>query len=119
AAIPNEQGVQVDNLGSALYISPKVSKTLFAQLYLMDDPFNNYPTINEAHVQDDSLVGLLKQQAAGDDFVYYGGLRGPIKIWKVDYPENVITRDEFLIRPTGWDSLNGPWALLDNIKFTS
>lgn len=119
AVTGSDQGIEVDNVGAVAYLSPKVSKTLFAHVYLMDDPNKDYSTITIAHIEDDPLVKLLKQQGAyTDDFVYYGGLRGPIKIWKVDYPENIATREEFLNKPEGWNTLNGPWATLDNLNFT-
>ena len=113
------EGIEIDSVGSVIYLSPKVSKTLFAQVYLLNDPNNQYPTITKAHFEDDSLVSLLKQQGGfNDDFAYYGGLRGPIKIWKVAYPDNIAARDEFLHRQEGWSIVSGPWATLDNLNFT-
>ena len=106
------QGLQVDNIGAAIYLSPKVSQSLFAQLYLMDDPFNNYPTVKIAHSEPDLFVGSLNSQGANiEDFVYYQGFRGPIKIWKVDYPSDIIEREEFL-------RTSGDYAEFDNLTFT-
>jgi len=114
------QSINVDELGAVIYLSPKVSGDLFAQLYLMDDPFKNYQTIKIAHSEPDPFVASLRAQGLNlDEIVYFQGFRGPIKIWKTEYPNNIITRDEFLYRPEGWDTVNGPWALLDNLQFTS
>ena len=107
----NGQSVNVDEFGSVIYLSPKVAKGLFAQLYLMEDPFNDYPTIKPAYSQDDPLVADLKSQGLSvDEIIYFQGFRGPIKIWKTEYPENILIREEFL-RNTG------EYAGLDNLTF--
>lgn len=108
----NNQQIQIDNLGVAIYLSPKVSKSLFSQLYLLNDAFENYKTLTLAHSQDSPLISSLKSQGARfGDFVYFNGFRGPIKIWKVDYPSNIISRKEFT-RTTG------EYAEFDNLTFT-
>ncbi len=119
--VNNNENIYVERLGAAIYLSNKVSKSLFAQLYLMNDPFKKYSTIKLAHSEDDFLVKNLKQQNINlGDLFYYQGLRGPIKIWKVDYPENTITHQEFLDVPEGWNQRdNASWGLLDNFNFTS
>ena len=105
-------GIQIDPLGTILYLSPKVSSSLFAQLYLMNDPQKQYPTINLAHSEDDPAVAQLKVQGANiKEFIYYQGVRGPIKIWNVNYPENILSREEFLGNNQGY-------AVLDNLEFT-
>tara|TARA_Y100000310_G_scaffold221576_1_gene223155 strand:+ start:9329 stop:12061 length:2733 start_codon:yes stop_codon:yes gene_type:complete len=107
----NDQQVQIDNLGAAIYLSPKVSKSLFAQLYLLNNAFKNYETIKLAHSQDDPFVSTLNSQGGNiKDFVYFNGFRGPIKIWKVDYPSNIIEKEEFL-------RTSGEYAEFDNLKF--
>ncbi len=106
-----QQNTQIDNFGSIIYLSPKVSRGLFAQLYLMDDPFEKYPTIELVHGEQEEIVQILNSQGAGiDDFVYFSGFRGPIKIWKVDYPENILAREEFLRR-------EGEYAEFDDLEF--
>jgi len=106
------QNIQFDDLGAVIYLSPKVSKSLFAQLYLMDNPFDRYPTIKLTHSTPDSFVNSLNIQGANiKDFIYFNGFRGPIKIWKIEYPENIIVRDEFL-------RTSGEYAEFDDLKFT-
>ena len=108
----NNQQVQIDNLGSLVYLSPKVSKSLFSQLYLLNDGFENYETITLKHSQNDPFVSSLNSQGANiKDFVYFQGFRGPIKIWEVDYPSNIIAKEEFL-------ETSGAYGGLDNLKFT-
>ena len=108
------QGVSVDPMGAVIYLSPRVSKGLFAQLYLMDDVFNNYETVTLAYNQPDPIVESLRAQGLGlDDIVYFQGFRGPISIWKTEIPSNIIAREEFL-------SENGvyEYAGLDNLTFS-
>ena len=77
----------------------------------MDDPFNNYESIELAHMEQDPFVQNIKSNGiAIEEFVFYGGFRGPIKIWKVDYPEGTATREEFL-------RTSGEYAELDNLEF--
>ncbi|MBU2612624.1 MAG: hypothetical protein KKB62_02800, partial [Nanoarchaeota archaeon] len=101
--------------GAVIYLSEKTKDTLFSQLYLMDDPNDLYPTIILAHTESDYVVKSLKSQGLNlGEFVYFQGLRGPIKIWEVNYPENVLEREEFLLKLDP----NENWALLDDLEFT-
>ncbi len=109
----NQNGQYINQMGGVIYLSPKVSKSLFAQLYLLDNSFGDYPTIEVAHVQDDPIVASLKEQNYTSDFLIYGGFRGPLKIWDVqDIPESIIERSEF------YEPLNGNFAGLDDLEFT-
>ena len=93
----SQTGVNINNIGAIIYLSEKVQDSLFAQLYLMNDPLKKYETIKLVHTEHDMFVGSLKSQGANiGDFIYYQGFRGPIKIWEVKYPENVVEREEFL-----------------------
>ncbi|MDD5699652.1 MAG: STT3 domain-containing protein [Candidatus Nanoarchaeia archaeon] len=102
---------QINNFGAVIYLSPKVFNSLFAQLYLMNDPFNRYPTVKLAHSEDSELVRNLKSQGFYSDFINYNGFSGPIKIWKVSYPDNILAREEFL-------RTSGKYAEFDNLTFT-
>ncbi len=106
------QGVSFDNLGAGLYLSPKVSKSLFAQLYLMNNVFGNYETVKLAHSETDPVVSSLKMQGIDlGEFVYYQGFRGPIKIWDVrEIPKNILVKEEFLRR-------DGEYAEFDDLEF--
>jgi asparagine N-glycosylation enzyme membrane subunit Stt3 len=103
---------QIDNFGSVIYMSPKVFNGLFAQLYLMNDPFNEYPTVKLALSQDDSLLQGLKNQGFTGEFVYYNGFDGPIKIWNTLYPSNILSRSEFT-------QTSGAYGAFDNLTVTS
>ena len=43
--IPAFDGSRINPMGAAIYLSQKVSKSLFAQLFLMDDSFGRYETL--------------------------------------------------------------------------
>jgi asparagine N-glycosylation enzyme membrane subunit Stt3 len=110
--IPSFDGRNINQFGAAIYLSPKVSRGLFAQLYLLDDAFGKYGDMKIAHKQDDGLVASIKSQGGVvGDFIYYGGFRGPIKIWDISYPEGTLAREEFL----RW---SGAWAEFDDLEFT-
>jgi len=95
--------------GAMIYLSPKVSKSLFAQLYLLNNAFNNYPTIKLVHSELDDVVKSLNMQGVNlGDMIYFNGFRGPIRIWKVNYPEDTKTYKEFT-------ATSGGYAELDNL----
>lgn len=101
---------QIDYFGSVAYLSPKVFNSLFAQLYLMNDPFNKYPTVQVAHSEDSEIVKNLKSQGFVGNFINYNGFYGPLKIWSVSYPEDILAREEFL-------RTSGAYAEFDNLTF--
>jgi len=110
----SQQQLQLDKMGAVIYFSPKVSKSLFAQLYLMNDPLNEYPTIKLAHSEQDGVVQSLNSQGADvGEFIYFQGFRGPIKIWDTrTIPQNIVTSEEFL-------RTEGEYAEFDNLTFTT
>jgi len=113
SASTSGQNIQIDSLGSVMYLSPRVSKSLFAQLYLMDDPFKNYSSVNLVHSEPDSFISSLRSQnTAIDDFIYFRGFRGPIKIWEVNHKDNILEKEEFL-------RIYGEFAEFDDLKFTT
>jgi len=76
----------------------------------MDNVFNNYPTVKLAHSEDDLIVQNLKSQGANiESIVYFNGFKGPIKIFEINYPDHIITHEEFT-------SLSGEYGELDYIK---
>lgn len=123
ALVPNNQGgSQVENLGASIYLSPRTKDTLFAQLYLMDDPLERYPTIKLEHVQGDIVVEDLSSQGIYQgDFIYYQGFRGPIKIWNTqEIPDEILFREEFLEREKYGGIGHGeiPFAPFDDFQFS-
>jgi len=79
-------GLQVDQTGAVIYISPRVMRGLLAQIYLLNDLFGNFNKLKAVRSQPNIIIEYFNSQGAGlGEFVYYNGLQGPIKIWKVNY----------------------------------
>jgi len=101
-------GIQLDPTGAMIYLSPKVAKSLYAQLYLLDDAFENYPTVKLVHTENSAVVSQIQTyNMTNSEFVYYNGLQGPIKIWETGYPDD--TQEV----PAFYEPLNGEFAGLD------
>ncbi|MDP4012410.1 MAG: STT3 domain-containing protein [Candidatus Nanoarchaeia archaeon] len=64
---------QIDVIGGSIFLTEKVAKTLFAQMYIMDQEWAGFKLV----YSDASSVPLA---------VYQGRLIGPMKIWEIDYP---------------------------------
>jgi asparagine N-glycosylation enzyme membrane subunit Stt3 len=105
-------GYDFDTEGALIYLSPKTMKSLVVQLYILNDAFDKYPTLKIAHSQPDPSVEFFNSQGAGiKDLVYFRGINGPIKIWKISIPGNIVEVPEFL-------KTSGEWGELDDSKFS-
>jgi asparagine N-glycosylation enzyme membrane subunit Stt3 len=95
------QGLSVDQTGSAIYLSPRVMRGFLGQVYLLNDPFNNFPAFKVAHSQPDFILQQVAAQGLVlDEFVQYNGIRGPIKIWEITYTgKEKIMKDSLLALP--------------------
>lgn len=78
-----EANGQANPLGAALYLSPEVYRGLFAKLYLLNQ---GWPNITLAYSDENTGMPLA---------LYQGRLIGPMKIWKVTYPDNLIVPLEY------------------------
>ncbi|HLC56847.1 MAG TPA: STT3 domain-containing protein [Candidatus Nanoarchaeia archaeon] len=78
----DDQG-QVNPIGAAIYLSPRVRRTLFAHLYI----YGEKSDIFKLAYSDENQVPLA---------VYQGRIIGPIKIWEVNYPPGVKTDPIYL-----------------------
>ena len=96
-AIPSFSGTQIEQMGAVIYLSEKTMNSLFAQLYLMNDPNNLYPGITLSHSEDNQVTAYLKSQGLNiGEFIYYQGLQGPIKIWNTEnIPDYILEKEEF------------------------
>ena len=82
AIIPRiHQDGQIDPFGSSLYLSERVSKTFFARMYIGGEEIPGLKLVYDSEGQ----VPLG---------AYDYGLFGPIKIWEVNYPDNLIVTEE-------------------------
>jgi len=94
-AVQSGGGVQLEDDGALMYLSKRTVNSQLARLYLykLDDPY-----FKLVHSEDDFFVAQVKEQNPGfdSDFINYQGIRGPIRIWEIDYPEDMVIREEFL-----------------------
>jgi len=104
-------GFELDDFGSLIYLSPRTINSLFVQMYLLNDPNKKYSEMKLVHSENSPIIKSLRKYGMNPgEFLNFQGFQGPIKIWKVDYPENIITHEEFL-HPTG------KYAEFDNLTF--
>lgn len=93
----DQQGnnVQVDQDGALLYLSDRTVMSQLARLYLYKLPDENFKLV---HNEDDFVVDSLKAQgvAVKNDLVYFNGVRGPIRIWEINYPKNIAFDQRYL-----------------------
>jgi asparagine N-glycosylation enzyme membrane subunit Stt3 len=77
--------------GALIYSSPRVSKTLFTHLYLLDDPTNKFSNFKISHIEPNILTQT-------NDIFFYDpiGIVGPIKIWSVTYSGNEQLKEEYI-----------------------
>ncbi len=92
--IPSISQTGVNNLGIGLYLSEKALNTQWVRLYLLDESEN----FVLAHNEPSPFVKQLRDNynLTIGDIVYAGGVQGPIKIWKVNYPSNTPYYNEYL-----------------------
>jgi hypothetical protein len=86
-------GISIMPYGASLYLNEKAVNALWVKLYL----FNEGENFKLVHKEPNPIIEQLSQQGAQlSDFAYFNDILGPIKIWKVNYPENITFRAEYL-----------------------
>jgi len=86
--------LQVNPIGAAFYLSQRTVNSELVKLYLFNETSNYFKLV---HTEEDLLVDNLKSQGINPgDFVYYQGLRGPIKIWEISYPTDIKLNQTYL-----------------------
>lgn len=93
--VEDSRGIAIDDKGAMLYLSERTVHSHLAKFYLYGEENQNFKL---AHSEDDLLVAQIKQQnpAFTNDFIYYQGFRGPIKIWEINYPADIEENEEYL-----------------------
>lgn len=93
-AIQSDGGIQIDPDGALLYLSKRTVKSQLARLYLYKEDNPNFKLV---HSEDDFLVSQIKSQGQNFDLdiLYFQGLRGPIRIWEIDYPSDIEFKEEY------------------------
>ncbi len=81
--IPRINGNQQEPLGALLYISSKVKRTLFSDLFIFDK-------------ESEYFKLAYTDEASSPMAVYQGRLIGPLKIWEISYPSNLESKPEYI-----------------------
>jgi len=85
------------SMGAVMYLSPRLMKGMFTQLYILNDPFNNFPNFELVHIENDLYVEILKEQILDvPEIIFYGDYLGPIKIWEIKYTGKEEFKEEYL-----------------------
>lgn len=105
--IPTITNNGLNPVGSAFYLSEKALNAQFVKLYLLDETEN----FELVHSEPALFVKQLKDvyNLSVDDFVLAGDFQGPIKIWKVNYPENITDYPQYretLVAKKNWGALD-------------
>ena len=90
--IPRVDGVgTLHNNGALIYLSPRVTKTLFSHLYILDDPINKFSNFKISHIEPN----IFTQE---NDIFFYDpiGIIGPIKIWSITYSGDEKLKEEYI-----------------------
>ena len=81
--MPSIEGGSISPIAAALFLSPRVKRTSFADLYLFNG--EKYPHFELVYSDEKQLpLGLFQ-----------GRELGPLKIWKVNYPEDIRFREDY------------------------
>ncbi|KKN02984.1 hypothetical protein LCGC14_1112140, partial [marine sediment metagenome] len=76
------QNVVINPKGAAMFLSPRNMRALWVRLYLLEEGKN----FELVHSESPEVVKVLKSQGLDiRELVYFNGINGPIKIWKVNY----------------------------------
>ena len=103
----------VEKNGALIYLSRRTFNSLVGQLYLMNDPQGLYPGVTLVHSEDNFVTTALKSYYPTiEEFVYYNGIQGPIKIWEINVSDDILVRNEFL-------KTSGGYGDYDNLQFVS
>jgi len=94
-AVQTGGNLQIEQDGALLYLSRRTVKSQLARLYLYKEEDPNFRLV---HSEDDLFVSQIKSQNPGfeGDIINYQGLRGPIRIWEIDYPEGIEIKERYL-----------------------
>jgi asparagine N-glycosylation enzyme membrane subunit Stt3 len=90
-------GMSINPTGGLIYLSPRIMRGFLGQVYILNDPLNNFPAFKLNHSQPDFILQQVAAQGIKvDEFVEYGGIRGPIKIWSINYNGDEILNPKYL-----------------------
>lgn len=103
--VPKFTQQSINHIGAALYLSEKAMATQWVRLYL----FNDSENFELVHNEPASFVEQLRNNydfPINDLIVVNSAVYGPIKIWKINYPEDIEKHEEYLKTQGEWGELD-------------
>lgn len=89
--------VGIDRIGAAIFVTPRLMRSMTIQKYILEDPFKKYQSFELAHREDNIVVSSLNSQGADlPKIIYYQGFQGPIEIYKINYLGNEKFKEEYI-----------------------
>jgi hypothetical protein len=89
--------VSENPIGAIMYLSPRVTNGFLGQVYILNDPWKNFPNFKLAHTESNLVIESLRAQGMDlPEFVYYQDIQGPIKIWNITYTGEEEIKQEYL-----------------------
>jgi len=90
-------GIQADPIGTAVYLSPRWTNGMLAQIYVLDNPFEKFDNFELVHAEPNPIVQSLNEQGMNfPEFIYFQGIQGPIKIWEITYTGKEQIQDKYI-----------------------
>lgn len=104
--IPSISNQGFDPNGAGLYLGHDATNAIWVNLFLFEQKNTDFPTdhFKLAFSQQHPVLESLNQQTGlqiDNVALYNGRLFGPLKIWEIDYPENLTEKPEYLLRGYG------------------
>jgi len=91
---PRVTETSIEPDGALLYLSDRTVKSQLARLYLYKE---NDPNFKLVYSEDDYVVEQVKKQNPQiGDIIFFNGIRGPIRIWEIEYPKDIKFKQEYL-----------------------
>jgi asparagine N-glycosylation enzyme membrane subunit Stt3 len=92
--IVDDKGVNIQEMGAALYLSERTVHSGLARLYLNNEKSSYFKLV---HTETSPIIEEIRRQGLDlGEFVYYQGFQGPIKIWEISYPTGISLKKEYL-----------------------
>jgi hypothetical protein len=84
----------INKIGAIAYLSEKTINSNFVNFYLFNENSENFKLV---HTEKNLIVDSLESQGIElGDFIQYQGFQGPIKIWEINYPSDVMFKEKYL-----------------------
>lgn len=92
---PSFDGNSINPMGAMLFLSPRVINSTLVRFYLFNQLDDHYRLV---HSESDLVVSEIKRQIPTfpGEFLEYQGLRAPIRIWDINYPDNIKRNESYL-----------------------